>query len=271
MIIFMLVYCPFGFSAFAEVENIERTSPYKIVSVSATFVFIMIMIIFIVTLIKTLFALPILSDKKVQERFNMLHIGMKRKKLALTFYPIMFGKLILWIICVVAFWNSFAVMNVMLLLLCLLSGGFFIYLKPFVLKQGNILVISSEIILSIYFLCGIFSNQDSVMMMTAIGWLQIILILFFIGISVTLGIIWSFKTAVSKIFEEKKTIYEKDADKGEMQEAKTKLEQMMEEEGEEEEEEEELEVEEVQEVQELEVTKEVMGKETLYFEFILIL
>ena len=208
IIIFMLVFWPFGFSSIAEVENIGRTSPYKIVSVISTFIFIMLMIIFIITLIKTVATTPILTDIKVQKRFNMLHIGMKRKKLSITFYPILFTKQILWIIFTVALKSSLSGWGIILFLMSLITVWAMIYLKPFELKQGNILIIFSELLQAIYYFLFVFCNSNSVMTMTAIGWIQIILILIFIFTTVILSSLTSFKNAVQKNFMEQSAEYD---------------------------------------------------------------
>lgn len=42
LVIFFIMFAPFGFSCFGEVENIGKTSPYKIVSSTSTFLFIFI-------------------------------------------------------------------------------------------------------------------------------------------------------------------------------------------------------------------------------------
>ena len=112
--IFFLMFCALGYTAFAEVENIERTSPYKIVSVSTTFLFIMVLFLFVISIVKTVQTTPIQTDDLSKSRFNMLQAGMKPKKRSLLFYPILMAKMILIMILTVILNDDYKTLGILL-------------------------------------------------------------------------------------------------------------------------------------------------------------
>mmetsp|Transcript_23438 Transcript_23438/g.26863 ORF Transcript_23438/g.26863 Transcript_23438/m.26863 type:complete len:182 (-) Transcript_23438:31-576(-) len=181
MVIFMIMFNPFGFTCFAEVQNISRTSPYKIVSIITTFLIIMLMIIFIICLVKIVLISPITTDKKVQRRFNMLQAGIKPSKKHLTFYPLLFTKNILCILIVVLLKSSFKSLSILLTVLSLGTIGGLVYLKPFAQKNANLFASLSEGLLALYFFLGVFYSDDMPAINVICGWIQIIVTIAFIG------------------------------------------------------------------------------------------
>jgi len=179
LVMYMVMFSPFGFSCFAEVENIERTSPFKIVSVSATFLFIMIMFLFIISLSKIACASPILTDRKVQKRFNMLQIGIKRHRRSLLFFPIIFGKMIVVMITTVLLKSDEIALGSILMVIHMITGALFVYASPFQRKSSNFLAVGSETILMLYFAMYCAFDTQNAAGMSNLGWILIFLTLTF--------------------------------------------------------------------------------------------
>ena len=192
MCIFFLMFCTLGYTAFAEVENIERTSPYKIVSVSSTFLFIMILFLFLISIVKTIQSTPLLTDDLTKSRFNMFQAGMKRKKRSLLFYPLLMSKMVLIMILTVILNDDYKTLGILIGLICLLNLSAMAYLSPFEKIHGTkcfkghlaySLTLISESLIMLYFWFIFQYNPrrmaKSVEQMYIIGYCQICTIFLF--------------------------------------------------------------------------------------------
>ena len=213
---FIIMFCPFGYSAFAEVENIERTSPYKIVSVSATFLFIMTIFLFLVAISKVIQYTPIKTDELPKGRFNMFQAGIKNKKRSLYFYPWVMSKMILVMILTVILSTNNVTLGILLLVVNSLSSALIGYMMPFEKTamdcKGSCnltysLVLVLEILLTAYFSILVQFNDEKPNQMMIFGYLQICLVLIFCIVAAILGVMSSYKIMIEQNSQAAKKTY----------------------------------------------------------------